>query len=88
MDLSVGLDPQFPDDVLHPHACGAVSPGSASDYGVQKALSETTLAMLQAHGATKTLAEKENTKVRGVFSESCFQVVLFICLEVYDALQS
>lgn len=46
-----------------PHACGMISPGSASDYGVQKALSETTLSMLQAHGATKAGAEKENTKV-------------------------
>ena len=70
LDPSVPSDHNFPNVVVPLHACGtAVPPGSASDYGVQKALSETTLSMLQAHGATKAVAEKENTKVRHVFSQ-------------------
>lgn len=37
-------------------------PGSSSDYGVQKALKETTVAMLEAHGVTPA-EEKEYSKV-------------------------
>lgn len=36
--------------------------GSSSDYGVQKALKETTVAMLEAHGVTPA-EEKEYSKV-------------------------
>lgn len=37
--------------------------GSSSDYGVEKALKETTLEMLKANGIAAS-EEKENSKVR------------------------
>lgn len=42
--------------------CFWVVSGSSSDYGVQKALKETTVAMLEAHGFT-TAQEKKDSKV-------------------------
>lgn len=40
--------------------------GSSSDYGIAKAMKETTLAMLQENGMAFAAQEKENNKVSGV----------------------
>lgn len=49
-----------------PLACtySSIQLGSSSDYGVDKAMKETTLAMLQENGLAFAAQEKENNKVR------------------------